>query len=91
MSTNIEKQTKRVPEETGIVVSDKMEKTIVVKLSMRVKHPLYKKYISRTKKVKAHDESGVAGIGDQVLLAECRPLSKEKRYALKKVLRKASI
>ena len=66
----------------GMVVSDKMEKTIVVELEDRVKHPRYSKVIRRTTKVKAHDENGTAGVGDRVLLAETRPLSATKRWRL---------
>ena len=66
----------------GMVVSDKMDKTIVVELEDRVKHPRYSKVIRRTTKVKAHDENGTAGIGDRVLLAETRPLSATKRWRL---------
>ncbi|SDO98217.1 SSU ribosomal protein S17P [Nakamurella panacisegetis] len=73
----------------GLVVSDKMEKTIVVELEDRVKHPRYSKVIRRTSKVKAHDEAGVAGIGDRVLLAETRPMSATKRWRLVEVLEKA--
>ena len=73
----------------GMVVSDKMEKTIVVELEDRVKHPRYSKVIRRTSKVKAHDETGVAGVGDRVLLAETRPLSATKRWRLVEVLEKA--
>jgi small subunit ribosomal protein S17 len=73
----------------GLVVSDKMEKTIVVELEDRVKHPRYSKVIRRTSKVKAHDETGVAGVGDRVLLAETRPLSATKRWRLVEVLEKA--
>ncbi|MGL4306099.1 MAG: 30S ribosomal protein S17 [Mycobacteriaceae bacterium] len=73
----------------GYVVSDKMEKTIVVELEDRVKHPLYGKIIRRTSKVKAHDENGIAGIGDRVQLAETRPLSATKRWRLVEVLEKA--
>ncbi|AKE90849.1 MULTISPECIES: 30S ribosomal protein S17 [Rhodococcus] len=73
----------------GYVVSDKMEKTIVVELEDRVKHPLYGKIIRRTTKVKAHDENGVAGIGDRVQLMETRPLSATKRWRLVEVLEKA--
>ena len=65
-----------------MVVSDKMEKTIVVELEDRVKHPRYSKVIRRTTKVKAHDENGTAGVGDRVLLAETRPLSATKRWRL---------
>ena len=81
---------RRQKEEVGIVVSDKMTKTIVVKLNRRIRHALYGKFLTKTKKVKAHDEANSAKIGDQVLLVETRPLSKEKRYALKSILRKAS-
>ena len=73
----------------GMVVSDKMDKTIVVALEDRVKHPRYSKVIRRTSKVKAHDENGIAGIGDRVLLMETRPLSATKRWRLVEILEKA--
>ncbi|MGV0746774.1 MULTISPECIES: 30S ribosomal protein S17 [Mycobacteriaceae] len=73
----------------GYVVSDKMEKTIVVELEDRVKHPLYGKIIRTTKKVKAHDENNTAGIGDRVSLMETRPLSASKRWRLVEILEKA--
>ena len=73
----------------GLVVSDKMDKTIVVALEDRVKHPRYAKVIRRTTKVKAHDENGTAGVGDRVLLAETRPLSATKRWRLVRVLERA--
>jgi len=73
----------------GLVVSDKMDKTIVVALEDRVKHPRYSKVIRRTSKVKAHDENGTAGIGDRVLLMETRPLSATKRWRLVEILEKA--
>ena len=73
----------------GYVVSDKMEKTIVVEVEDRVKHPLYGKVIRRTSKVKAHDEQNTAGIGDLVLINETRPLSATKRWRLVEVLEKA--
>jgi len=73
----------------GYVTSDKMDKTIVVELEDRVKHPRYAKVIRRTTKVKAHDEQGVAGIGDLVLIAETRPLSATKRWRLVEILEKA--
>ena len=73
----------------GYVVSDKMEKTIVVELESRVQHPKYGKIIRTTKKVKAHDEDGIAGIGDRVSLMETRPLSATKRWRLVEVLEKA--
>ena len=73
----------------GLVVSDKMDKTIVVELEDRVKHPLYGKVIRRTHKVKAHDEANTAGVGDRVRLMETRPLSATKRWRLVEILEKA--
>ncbi len=73
----------------GYVVSDKMEKTVVVEVEDRVKHPLYGKVIRRTSKVKAHDEQGTAGIGDLVVISETRPLSATKRWRLVEILEKA--
>ena len=73
----------------GYVLSNKMEKTIVVEVEDRVKHPLYGKVIRRTSKVKAHDEENSAGVGDLVLINETRPLSATKRWRLVEVLEKA--
>ena len=73
----------------GYVTSDKMDKTIVVEVEDRVKHPLYGKVIRRTSKVKAHDELNAAGIGDLVLINETRPLSATKRWRLVEILEKA--
>jgi small subunit ribosomal protein S17 len=73
----------------GLVVSDKMEKTIVVEVEDRKKHPKYRKVVRRTTKLKAHDEQNTAGIGDRVLLMETRPLSSTKRWRLVEVLEKA--
>ena len=73
----------------GLVVSDKMDKTVVVEVEDRVKHPLYGKVIRRTSKVKAHDESNTAGVGDRVRLMETRPLSATKRWRLVEILEKA--
>ncbi|WP_163547639.1 30S ribosomal protein S17 [Candidatus Frankia nodulisporulans] len=73
----------------GLVVSDKMTKTVVVAVEDRVQHPLYGKTIRRTKKIKAHDESGTTGVGDRVLLMETRPLSATKRWRVVRVLEKA--
>src|SRR4051812_45624149 len=73
----------------GYVVSDKMDKTIVVEVEDRVKHPLYGKVLRRTSKVKAHDENNAAGIGDLVLINETRPLSATKRWRLVEILEKA--
>ncbi len=74
---------------TGIVVSDKMDKTIVVAIETRVQHPLYKKFVKSTTKFKAHDENNECGIGDRVMIMETRPLSKDKRWRLVKILEKA--
>jgi len=73
----------------GLVVSDKMEKTIVVEVEDRVKHALYGKVIRRTNKLKVHDEQNVAGIGDRVQIMETRPTSATKRWRLVEVLEKA--
>ena len=73
----------------GIVVSDKMDKTIVVAIKDKTKHPLYKKTINTTKKLKAHDENNEAGIGDKVEIMETRPLTRDKRWRLVKVVEKA--
>ena len=73
----------------GIVVSDKMDKTIVVAIEQRVQHPLYKKIVKRTKKFKVHDENNEAGIGDKVLIAETRHLSKDKCWRLVEIIKKA--
>ena len=73
----------------GTVVSNKMEKTIVIRIERRKLHPLYKKYITRTKKIKAHDEGNLCQIGDLVKVIESRPLSKDKRWNLLEVLEKA--
>ena len=73
----------------GVVVSDKMDKTIVVKLTTRVKHPLYSKYIQKTTKIKAHDENNECGIGDTVKVMETRPLSKDKHWRLVEIIEKA--
>ena len=73
----------------GMVVSNKMDKTIVVAVKDSVKHPLYKKIIKRTVKFKAHDENNECSIGDRVSIMETRPLSKDKRWRLVKVIEKA--
>ena len=74
---------------TGVVVSDKMDKTIVVEIRTRVKHPLYGKILNHTKKFKVHDEENTAGIGDTVRIMETRPLSKDKRWRLVEIIEKA--
>ena len=73
----------------GQVVSDKMDKTIVVAIEDSVQHPLYKKILKRTYKLKAHDENNECGVGDTVRVMECRPLSKDKRWRLVEIIKKA--
>ena len=86
-TVNIERNLRK--NRVGIVVSAKMDKTIVVAIEQRVKHPLYKKIVKRTKKFKVHDENNVAGVGDKVLIAETRHLSKDKCWRLVEVIKKA--
>ena len=74
---------------TGVVVSDKMDKTIVVEIRTRVKHPLYGKILNRTTRLKAHDEENACGEGDRVQLMETRPLSKDKRWRVTEIIEKA--
>lgn len=83
MERNLRKQ------RTGVVVSDKMDKTIVVKVERIVQHPMYKKRIKRSVKFKAHDEMNEANIGDKVRIMETRPLSKDKRWRLVEIIDKA--
>lgn len=73
----------------GFVVSDKMDKTIVVAVESKVKHPLYGKIVTRTKKFKVHDENNECGIGDKVAIIETRPLSKDKYFRLAEIIEKA--
>jgi small subunit ribosomal protein S17 len=80
-----------VKQKIGIVISDKMQKTIVVKIENRYPHPMYSKILIKTKKYIAHDELEECKIGDQVLVEECRPLSKRKRWKLIKILSKSSL
>jgi len=80
-----------VKQQIGIVVSNKMAKTIVVKVENRYPHPIYSKTLVKTKRYLAHDESEQCNIGDQVLLHECRPLSKRKRWKLVEILSKSSL
>ncbi|RKZ94481.1 MAG: 30S ribosomal protein S17 [Gammaproteobacteria bacterium] len=73
----------------GVVLSDKMDKTATVMIERKVKHPLYGKYIKRSTKLHVHDENNECGIGDTVSIAECRPMSKTKSWALVEVINKA--
>jgi small subunit ribosomal protein S17 len=74
---------------TGLVVSDKMDKTVVVAIERRVPHPIYGKMITRTKRLKAHDEENSAKVGDTVRIVETRPLSKDKRWRLVEIVDRA--
>lgn len=73
----------------GVVSSDKMDKTVVVTVKDKIKHPLYKKIVNRTIKFKAHDEKNECGVGDKVLIMETRPLSKDKRLRVVEIIEKA--
>jgi small subunit ribosomal protein S17 len=76
--------------QVGVVVSDKMEKTVVVKVDRLVKHSVYSKYIKRSVKYKVHDETNSSKVGDRVQIIECRPLSKDKRWSLKQIIESIS-
>ena len=90
MDTNAVEKTKGYNKTyTGVVVSDKMDKTIVVKVSTRKLHKLYKKYLARSKKIKAHDEKNEANIGDTVRVIESRPISKDKCWRLVEIVERA--
>ncbi|MGN1329515.1 MAG: 30S ribosomal protein S17 [Eubacterium sp.] len=73
----------------GVVTSDKMDKTVVVTIKDKVRHPLYNKIVNRTVKYKAHDENNECGMGDKVLIMECRPYSKDKRWRVVEIVEKA--
>ncbi len=76
-------------ERVGLVISDKMDKTVVVAIEQKAKHPLYKKTITTTKKVKAHDEENACGVGDKVRIVETRKLSKDKNWRVAEIIEKA--
>jgi small subunit ribosomal protein S17 len=86
-NTTVARASRKVRE--GFVVSDKMDKTVVVVVEDRVKHPLYGKVLRRTSKLKAHDENNACGIGDRVLLMETRPLSATKRWRVVEIIERA--
>jgi small subunit ribosomal protein S17 len=73
----------------GVVTSDKMDKTVVVTIKDKVRHPLYNKIVNRTVKYKAHDENNTCGVGDKVQIMECRPYSKDKRWRVVQIIEKA--
>ena len=87
MSETVERNLRKT--RTGKVVSDKMDKTVVVAIADNVQHPLYKKIVKRTVKLKAHDEKNECRIGDRVLVMETRPLSKDKRWRVVEIIEKA--
>ena len=89
MSEATEKQAANKRTLTGRIVSDKMAKTVTVLVERRVKHPLYGKFVTRTKKYHAHDENGESHEGDMVEIEECRPLSKTKAWRVTRLLEKA--
>lgn len=74
---------------TGLVVSDKMDKTVVIAVEDNVRHPLYKKIVKHTVKLKAHDENNECGVGDRVMVMETRPMSKDKRWRVDHIIEKA--
>ncbi len=80
-----------VKEKVGIVISNKMQKTVVVKVESRYPHPIYSKTMIKTKKYLAHDEMSECNIGDKVLVTECRPLSKKKRWAISKIISRSCL
>ena len=86
---NMENRTSSRKTRVGLVVSDKMDKTVVVAIADRVAHPLYKKIVKRTYKLKAHDEQNSCGVGDRVRVMETRPLSKDKRWRVVEIIEKA--
>ncbi len=87
MSEAVERNLRKT--RTGLVVSDKMDKTVVVAIADNVQHPLYKKIVKRTVKLKVHDEQNECRIGDRVLIMETRPLSKDKRWRVVEIIEKA--
>ncbi len=87
METTLERNQRKSRE--GLIVSDKMDKTVVVEIKDKAKHPLYKKTINKTKRIKAHDEENACGIGDRVEIMETRPLSKDKHWRVVRIVEKA--
>ena len=90
MSEAQENKVRRRKTRSGLVVSDKMDKTIVVQIDRMVMHPIYKKFVKQRVKYKVHDETNEARVGDTVLIEECRPLSKQKRWRMKSVTTRAA-
>lgn len=91
-STVVDSTDAKVPHKkvrTGVVVSDKMEKSVVVQVTRRVRHPLYKKYFYKSKRFMAHDETNDCNVGDTVRIKECRPLSAKKRWTVEEIVERA--
>jgi small subunit ribosomal protein S17 len=88
MEANAETKRRKM---TGVVVKDKMDKTVVIEVEKFLKHPKYHKYLKTKKRYKAHDEKNVCSIGDKVLIIESRPLSKEKRWVVKEIVKKEEL
>ncbi|MCX7857382.1 MAG: 30S ribosomal protein S17 [Deltaproteobacteria bacterium] len=86
----MEVQTSKKKKMVGTVISNKMQKTVVVEVEKLLKHPKYKKYLKRKKRYKAHDEKNECQIGDKVLIVESRPISKEKRWIVKQIIERKS-
>ncbi|MEM6559823.1 MAG: 30S ribosomal protein S17 [Myxococcota bacterium] len=89
MTTESSERAKSVKTRRGVVTKNKMDKTVVVEVTRRVRHPKYQKFLKRRERYKAHDEQNECRVGDVVLLEECRPLSKEKRWTVKTIVEKA--
>lgn len=88
MEAKVETNRKKM---TGVVIKDKMDKTVVIEVEKFLKHPKYHKYLKTKKRYKAHDENSECNIGDKVLIVESRPLSKEKRWVVKEIIKKEEL
>lgn len=89
--TSSSEKTKQRKVRTGVVISNKMDKTVVVEVSRTVMHPVYKKFVRRRKRFMAHDERNVCRIGDEVMIVETRPLSRYKNWRVRKVVKEAAL
>ena len=89
--TNSSDDRKQRKVRTGVVISNKMDKTVVVEVSRTVIHPVYKKFVRRRKRFMAHDEDNRCNIGDQVMIVETRPLSRQKNWRVRKIIREAAL
>lgn len=89
--TSSSEKTKQRKVRTGVVISNKMDKTVVVEVSRTVMHPVYKKFVRRRKRFMAHDERNVCRIGDEVMIVETRPLSRHKNWRVRKVVKEAAL